>query len=93
MRHVTTLHYFINKGGSMPSTTYQPVQIAAIEKIKIISESVRIAKEIPSGTLYALVCGKFSINDYNATIEILERANLISNESNLLKWIGPEICD
>jgi hypothetical protein len=64
----------------------------AIEAVKIITaigDAIRDSKEIPSGTLYAVLCGRMSITAYSNIINILKRAGLVEEKSNLLRWIGP----
>lgn len=65
---------------------------AVVETIKAVSEAIREAGEIPSGHLYALLCGFMSFSDYEAIISLLKRAGLIKeNALNLLIWTGPTI--
>lgn len=62
-----------------------------INKLHVITESIRSAKEIPSGHLYAICMNHISLEEYNEIIEMLKRINLIEERFFLLKWIGPNI--
>jgi len=55
-----------------------------------VTEAIREAGEIPSGTLYVLLCGKLDITAYNSMIEMLKRTGLVTESAHLLKWAGPK---
>lgn len=64
---------------------------AAVNVVMVLSETIRELKEVPSGTLYAQLLGQLTLEQYNSTIDLLKRAKLVSEENNVLRWIGPEI--
>jgi hypothetical protein len=71
------------------STNENSKQIeASLLAVKAIADAIRKLKEIPSGTLYAIVMGKMSLESYNGIISLLKRTKLISEKNNLLTWIG-----
>jgi len=56
-----------------------------------VAEAIREAGSIPSGTLYAALIGKVDINGYESIIRTLKNAGLVTEQSHMLTWIGPEI--
>jgi len=63
---------------------------SAIGVVTAIADAIRDLKEVPSGTLYAAVMSKVSIDEYEKIIGIIEGAGLIKRSgSHLLTWIGP----
>jgi len=61
---------------------------AAIKGTMAIAEAIREVKQVPSGTLYANLCGVMSIDQFSEIVKLLERAKVIENRSNLLVWIA-----
>jgi hypothetical protein len=73
------------------STTKQQIR-AALQITMAVAESIREAREIPSGSLYAILCAKVSFGDYQAIIRTLKNAKLVEETpAHLLRWIGPAI--
>lgn len=71
-------------------TTPTEVQIAAAVRItRILADTIKELGEVPSGVLYAQLMGFMNLNDYNACIDFLTRAKLISVTNHLIKWEGP----
>lgn len=65
---------------------------AALEVMMALAETIRAAKEIPSGHLYARVMGIMDLDNYNGAIGVLKRTKLVEEDRNhMLRWIGPEI--
>lgn len=64
---------------------------AAINVLFTLSESIRALKEVPSGHLYAQAMGKISLENYTKAIDLLKRAKLVEERSNVLYWVGPHI--
>jgi hypothetical protein len=64
---------------------------AAFAMTLAVSEAIREAREIPSGTLYAMLVGKVDLQGYEAMIRNLKNAGLVEEKAHLLKWIGPEL--
>ncbi len=54
-----------------------------------VTEAIREAGEIPSGTLYALLCAKMDITAYQSMIAMLKRTGLIIETGHMLRWSGP----
>lgn len=55
-----------------------------------IGNAIQEAGSIPSGHLYAMLCGKLDINTYNTAIAILIKSKVVKSENHLLIWIGPK---
>lgn len=55
-----------------------------------IAEAIRELGEIPSGHLYAQVMSRMTLPTYEAIIDRLIGAELVSRQNHLLKWIGPQ---
>ena len=65
---------------------------AGAAMVMAVAETIRETGEAPSGTLYAVLCGRVSLAGFEKIIAILKGANLVSESpSHLLTWIGPKI--
>lgn len=65
-----------------------PNQIrAAIETLRAVADAIKELKSVPSGHLYATLCGSLSLDQYNQVIGALKRAGLVREENHLLEWI------
>lgn len=64
---------------------------SAFTMLTAVSEAIREAGRIPSGTLYAVLMGKVDIAGYEKTIGLLKGAGLVEERSHELIWIGPRI--
>lgn len=59
--------------------------------IEAIAEAIRDLGNVPSGHLYAQLCGAVTLNQYEGIISILIDAGLVRRaSSHLLTWIGPK---
>lgn len=61
----------------------------ALAALLVVSEAIREVKQVPSGTLYAMLCAKLSLDAYSAIIRTLEGAGVISVKNRLITWTGP----
>jgi hypothetical protein len=61
---------------------------SAINTVIAIGQTIKELKEVPSGHLYAQLCGKMSLESYQATIRMLTNAGLIKVENHLITYIG-----
>lgn len=64
---------------------------AAVSIMGALAEAIREVVEIPSGELYAMLCGRLTIDEYRAAIRILKRADLVHERGHVLRWVGPTI--
>jgi hypothetical protein len=55
----------------------------------VIADAIRDLKQVPSGHLYARVMHHLNIHQYNAVIDALKRARLVTEDNYLLTWVGP----
>lgn len=63
---------------------------AAVLAASAIAEAVRDLGTIPSGHLYAQVCGMMGLEYYEGVIAMLVRTGLVKRDgSHLLTWTGP----
>ena len=62
-----------------------------LRMIAVVAESIREAGRVPSGTLYALVMGRMSLEAYEKMIQILKNAGLVEERAHELIWIGPNL--
>ncbi len=54
-----------------------------------VAETIREAKEVPSGTIYAALVGRVSFEGYQKILQILTNAGLISiDRTHLIKWVA-----
>jgi hypothetical protein len=63
---------------------------AGVRIILAISETIRELGEVPSGVLYAQLCGILDIDQYTSIIDNLKRTGLVEERNHLLTWIGPK---
>ena len=56
-----------------------------------VAETIREAGECPSGTIYAAIVGRVSLEGYNKILGILTRAGLIIEQSHMIRWVGPKV--
>ena len=71
----------------MTTTTPQEVK-AGIRVVKAVAEAIREAGRIPSGHLYALLCGVTDLAGYEQIIGILVNAGLVRKAGHELVWVG-----
>jgi uncharacterized membrane protein len=63
-----------------------------LKVVLAISETIREAGKIESGTLYAMLVGVVvDLPEYQACISSLIRTNLIKRQGHLFVWVGPSI--
>ena len=74
------------------NNTPTPKQVsAAFAIVAAVSEAIRELGTVPSGELYAQLCGKMDIHGYNKIVATLVNAGLVQeSSSHELKWIGPQ---
>ena len=72
---------------------HTPTQLrAGLALTLAVCESIREAREIPSGTLYASLMGKVDFEGYQKLLRILTGAGIIEViPSHLIRWTGPEV--
>jgi hypothetical protein len=64
---------------------------AYLEVLKAVAEALRDLGSVPSGHLYASVCGFLTLDGYTHVINTLVDAGLVRRDGNhLLTWIGPQ---
>lgn len=64
---------------------------AGLAILLAVSETVREAKRVPSGTVYAALIGRVTFEGYQALIRTLKGAGLIEERAHELIWVGPEV--
>lgn len=64
---------------------------AALTAVEVLAEAIRTAGPIPSGHLYAQVCGVMSLSAYEGAIGLLKRTELVAEAGHVLTWTGPEL--
>lgn len=64
-------------------------QVAAhLKVVQAVAEAIREAGSLPSGPLYAIMCGVVSLESFNHIIDTLKRTGLVVEENHLLIWKG-----
>ena len=62
---------------------------SALNTIQALGQAIRELKEVPSGILYAQLCGSLSISDYEAAIRLLVKSGVVEKSpGHILTWIG-----
>jgi hypothetical protein len=64
---------------------------AGFNVIVAVTEAIREAKEIPAGTLYAVLMGKVDIQGFEKIVSIVTGSGLVEKRGDLLRWVGPEV--
>jgi hypothetical protein len=64
---------------------------AAVATVAAVAEAIRGLGQVPSGELYANVCGTLSLQQYEQIIALLKRADLVSESGHMLSWVGPKL--
>jgi hypothetical protein len=72
-----------------PTTPSKADVLAALKIAAAIAETIREVGEVPSGTLYAQLCDRMSLEAYEGFIRALKAAGLVSESAHLLTWTGP----
>jgi hypothetical protein len=62
--------------------------LAAVGRVQAIAEAIRELGSVSDGKLYTGVMSHLSLSEYQAIIEILVKAKLVSNTGHMLVWIG-----
>lgn len=64
---------------------------AALAVTMAVAETIREAKEVPSGHLYAMLVGRVDLQGFQAMIRTLKNAGLVAEQNDMLTWVGPEV--
>jgi hypothetical protein len=71
--------------------TTQELQ-AGLTMLHSVAETIREAGELPSGTIYATLTGRVTLEGYEKMLCILRGAGLIAvDDSHLVRWVGPTL--
>jgi hypothetical protein len=63
--------------------------VNGVMTVAAVAEAIRELGTVPSGTLYAHLMSKLSLEQFQAIVDILVKAELISDTRHQLRWIGP----
>ena len=62
----------------------------ALLAIQVLAQAVKLAGQIPAGTLYAAVMSYMNVDTFDSFVARLVGAGLVRRDaSHLLVWIGP----
>lgn len=75
----------------MTTETAKKQARGAVLAAAAIAEAIREASPIPSGHLYAMVCGQMGLEYYEGIITMLIRTGLVERKNHLLTWTRPAI--
>ena len=64
---------------------------AALSMIIAVTEAIREAREIPEGTLYAVLMGRCEFPAFEKMVALIVHTGLVEKRGNLLRWVGPEV--
>ena len=74
----------------MPTTTEQ--RKAALAVVLAASETIREAREVPTGHLYAVLMSfGCDMEQYRQIENILIGSRMVAKSGEMLRWVGPEI--
>lgn len=76
--------------GNVPNVT--PTQASAVvETICAVGDAIRELGSVPSGHLYAHLCGSMSLEAYLRIIAILKALDMVHESGHLLTWIPEDV--
>ena len=63
----------------------------ALQYMKIATETIREAGEIPAGYLYAAFMGRMDLVAFEKMMSLIVSTGLVERDpSHLLRWVGPK---
>lgn len=74
-----------------PTSVTKQQLVSALMACTAMAEAIRELGSVPSGHLYANVCGAMDLPTYEGIIETLKRAGLLVEQNHLLTWVGPKL--
>jgi hypothetical protein len=75
----------------MQTTTATEVK-AALTIMAAVCVAIREAEQIPEGTLYAMMCGRVTMEGWQSMMRQILGTKLVERDaSHMLRWVGPEI--
>ena len=69
------------------SLTLAQRQAVEFRYAAILGEALKTLGEVPSGHLYAKVCGHLTLDDFNKAINHLQFAKLVTVNNYVIKWV------
>lgn len=60
---------------------------ATVAVVLAIAETIKTAKQVPSGYLYARLMNAMSLEAYQTIIEILKASGKVVEQGHLLSWV------
>lgn len=71
-----------------PASEVTKAQVrGAIETVRAVAEVIQTLGSVPSGHLYAQLCGVMGIETYNAIISILKASGHVTERYHELSWV------
>jgi hypothetical protein len=64
--------------------------VATFSALAALGAVIKELGEVPSGHLYARLCDRLTLEQYNGFVAMLVRAGVVSQEAHVLRWIGGE---
>lgn len=61
---------------------------AALLITMAVADTIRELGRVPSGTLYATLCGRMSLRSYEAVVASIKRTGLVKEVAHELIWVG-----
>ena len=66
--------------------------LAAVKTLIAVAETIREAKQVPAGTLYAMLMGVMDLPTFESMVNTLVNTGLVGRGANhMLVWIEPVI--
>ena len=69
------------------------VLAAYLEAVRSVAHLIYVQKEVPSGHLYAGLCGALNLDTYTRIVGHLKRLKYVTESHWMLKWVGPDIVE
>ncbi len=74
-----------------PHTPTKAELNAALLATLAVAEAIRQAGSVPSGTVYATIMNRVSLDGFEGMVRTLQNAGLVSATGHLLTWTGPHL--
>lgn len=67
-------------------TTHAAQVSAALDVLRAVADAIRMLGRVPSGELYAHLCGQLTLEQYTQVISILKGSGVIREDAHVLIW-------
>jgi hypothetical protein len=66
---------------------------AALAIVVAVTETIREAKEVPEGILYATLMSRLDLVGFQKMVAVVVGSGLVEKQGHLLRWVGPTLAN